>query len=141
MKKDVDYYMGLPYTIEVTPLLEKEGGGFHACVPLLGRFAICADGKTHQEAIDNLLDFMRRRIKVYLEEGTEIKEPLSLMQRDEQIFKEVREKIVQKKGRPKPGNLPDKLLSFKDFITLELGPEKAEEILAECRNLFKNWEL
>ena len=58
MKKDVDYYMGLPYTIEVTPLLEKEGGGFHACVPLLGRFAICADGKTHQEAIDNLLDFI-----------------------------------------------------------------------------------
>jgi len=75
MKKDIDYYMGLPYTIEVVSIPDDEGGGFTARLPEVGRFAITGDGETPKEAIDNLRKVQRERFEEYLEKGLEIPEP------------------------------------------------------------------
>jgi len=53
-KKNLDYYMKLPYTIEVVPIPESQGGGCTARLPQIGRFAITGDGETPEEAINSL---------------------------------------------------------------------------------------
>jgi len=47
MKKDINYYMDLPYTIEVVPKPKSQVGGFIARLPEFGRPAITGDGKYH----------------------------------------------------------------------------------------------
>ena len=39
MKKDLDYYMNLPYTIEIIRIPDSQGGGFSARLPEVGRLA------------------------------------------------------------------------------------------------------
>jgi predicted HicB family RNase H-like nuclease len=75
VKKDLDYYMNLPYTIEVVPIPDSEGGGYTAQLPQLGRFAIVGDGETIEEAITDLENLKRDRLTSYLEDGIEIPEP------------------------------------------------------------------
>jgi predicted RNase H-like HicB family nuclease len=40
--------------IEIVPIPSEKGGGYMATMPELGRFAVIGDGKTVQEALDNL---------------------------------------------------------------------------------------
>jgi len=54
MKKDLDYYLGLSYKIEVIPILPADGGGYEANLPEVGRLAIVGDGETPAEAIADL---------------------------------------------------------------------------------------
>jgi len=75
MKKDLGYYMGLPYTIEVVPIPDSEGGGYTAQLPQLGRFAVVGDGETPEEAIADLEKSKRHRFAAYLKSGIEIPEP------------------------------------------------------------------
>lgn len=75
MSKDLEYYMGLPYVIEITPIPIDEGGGFSASLPQVGRFAVVSDGETPEEAIANLEEAKRERFSAYLEKGIEIPEP------------------------------------------------------------------
>jgi predicted HicB family RNase H-like nuclease len=75
MNKDLDYYMSLPYVIEVLPISESLGGGFTARLPEIGRFAITGDGETPDEAIKNLESAKRDRFKDYLKNGVKIPEP------------------------------------------------------------------
>ena len=75
MKKDLDYYMSLPYVIEVVPIPDSEGGGYTAQLPQVGRFAIVGDGETPEEAIADLENTKRLRFAAYLEKGVEIPEP------------------------------------------------------------------
>ena len=75
MKKDLDYYMSLNYTIELVKIPEELGGGWNACIPRLGKYAIVGYGETQQEALQNLESFKRERLQDYLEEGLEIPEP------------------------------------------------------------------
>ncbi len=77
MKKDLAYYMALPYTIEVVTIPDSEGGGFAARLPEIGRDAITGDGETPQEAIENLEEAKRARFVRYLEKGIKIPEPIS----------------------------------------------------------------
>jgi len=76
MKKDLDYYMSLPYLIEVVPIPDSEGGGYTAQMPQLGRFAIVGDGDTPEEAMADLKTFKRERFAAYLGDGIEIPEPV-----------------------------------------------------------------
>jgi len=75
MNKDLDYYMCLPYVIEVVPIPDSEGGGYTAQLPQLGRFAIVGDGETPEEAIADLENSKRQRFAAYLESGVKIPEP------------------------------------------------------------------
>ena len=75
MKKDLDFYMNLPYTMEVTPIAESLGGGYTATLPQIGKYAVSADGETPEEAISNLNGVKRERFKHYLEQGISLPEP------------------------------------------------------------------
>jgi antitoxin HicB len=73
--RDVAYYLSLPYAIGVRPLTDDEGGGFNACIPLLGRYSAQGDGDTAEEAIADLRLFLPSLIKDWIARGVEIPEP------------------------------------------------------------------
>jgi len=75
MMEDLDYYMTLPYTIEVVPIPESLGGGFTARLPEIGRLAITGDGETPEEAIKNLEEVKHERFSEYLKKGLKIPKP------------------------------------------------------------------
>jgi predicted HicB family RNase H-like nuclease len=75
MKKDLNYYLQLPYKIEVVPIPPEDGGGYEASLPEIGRFAIVGDGETPAEAIADLERIKAEQFRHYLEKGTEIPEP------------------------------------------------------------------
>ncbi|HNR13828.1 MAG TPA: toxin-antitoxin system HicB family antitoxin [Thermodesulfobacteriota bacterium] len=75
MKKDLPYYLSLPYRMEIIPIPEHEGGGFMARIPQFGALGIVGDGDTPQEALENLAIHKRERFQQYLEEEREIPEP------------------------------------------------------------------
>ena len=73
MEKTVEYYLGLPYTIELTR--DPEDGWFVAVNELPG---CMSQGDTPQEAIEMIYDAMRGWIEVSLEDGDPIPEPRPL---------------------------------------------------------------
>lgn len=75
MKKDLDYYMNLLYTIEIVSIPESQGGGFSACLPEIGRYTAVGDGETIQEAILDLEKIKRERFSAYLKKSVSIPEP------------------------------------------------------------------
>ncbi|WP_169754456.1 type II toxin-antitoxin system HicB family antitoxin [Campylobacter curvus] len=55
MKKDVNYYLNLPYKIELKKIPENEGGGWGAFMPEFNGIAFFyGDGETKSEALDEL---------------------------------------------------------------------------------------
>jgi predicted HicB family RNase H-like nuclease len=75
MSKDLKYYMGLPYRIEVVPIPQSLGGGFSATLPEIGEYAITGDGESAEAAIRNLEEAKRSRFEDYLAQGINIPEP------------------------------------------------------------------
>lgn len=73
--KDLTYYLGLPYKLEITPLSAEDGGGYYARYPELGRFAAHADGATIDEAVRAADEAKRLVLEVMLEHGDPIPEP------------------------------------------------------------------
>ncbi len=63
MEKTLEYYMALPYVIEITPIRDTLGGGFSATIPQLGRLAMAGDGETVDEALADLENVKRERFK------------------------------------------------------------------------------
>ncbi len=82
MKKDLNYYMSLPYIVELKPIPVKDGGGFSASIPQLGRYSLLADGETIEEAFQNLEEIKKERFAEYIEAGLTIPEP----ERDEEDY-------------------------------------------------------
>lgn len=75
MKKDISYYMALPYSIEITPVPEAEGGGYFASLPQIGKYTINGYGESIDEAIDCLNRIKKERFADYLSKGIDIPEP------------------------------------------------------------------
>jgi len=73
MNKTVEYYLGLPYTIELMP--EPQGGWFVSVKELPG---CMSQGDTPEGAIEMIQDAMRGWIEVSLEDGDTIPEPRPL---------------------------------------------------------------
>ena len=73
MVKSVEYYMNLPYTIELQR--DPEGGWFVQVKELPG---CMSQGETPEEAIAMIRDAMRGWIEVSLEDGDPIPEPRPL---------------------------------------------------------------
>ena len=71
MKKTIDYYLSLPYRLEIVP--DPEEGGYGARYPELPGCITCAD--TIEEVIANAADAKRAWLEAALENGTEIAEP------------------------------------------------------------------
>lgn len=75
MNKNLEYYMNLPYIIELVPISESLGGGYTAGLPQVGRFAVTAHGETLDEALTNLEGIKEERFADYLEKNIQIPEP------------------------------------------------------------------
>jgi antitoxin HicB len=73
--KNYEYFMNLPYRIEIQPIAANRGGGYEASIPELGKYSVCADGETMEEALINLQKVKQERITAYLDEGLPIPEP------------------------------------------------------------------
>ncbi len=71
MEKNVDYYMNLPYKLEIMPDLAE--GGYAARYPELPGCITCAD--TMEKLLENLEDAKRVWIEGMLEDGLPISEP------------------------------------------------------------------
>ncbi len=71
MKKTLDYYMSLPYRLEIVP--DTEEGGFGARYPELPGCITCSDSIT--TLISNAEDAKKVWLEDALEEGIEIPEP------------------------------------------------------------------
>ena len=72
--KTIEYYMNLPYRMEIVPDVEE--GGFVASYPELPGCITCAD--TTRDAMENAVDAKREWIMAELEEGNNIPEPSSI---------------------------------------------------------------
>ena len=70
MKKNIEYYLRLPYTRELIP--DPEGGWFVRIKELPG---CISQGETTEEAIEMIEDAMRGWLEVTLEDGESIPEP------------------------------------------------------------------
>ena len=69
--KTIDYYMNLPYKMEIVP--DAEEGGFVAMFPdLPGCITV---GDTIDEVVANIIDAKKAWIEAELEEGRTIPEP------------------------------------------------------------------
>jgi len=71
--KNLRYYLGLNYEIKLRKLIENEGGGWLAEIPLLP--GCMSDGETVEEAITNLNNAKKSWLETCLELGRTIPEP------------------------------------------------------------------
>ena len=71
--RSVQYFLSLPYKIEVLPLKENDGGGYLATIPLLE--GCQSDGKTPDEAIENLREAQEAWIRSALKHADPIPLP------------------------------------------------------------------
>ena len=73
MKKDLDYYLNLPYEILVRPLSKDEGGGYFA------RYKdfpyVMGDGDSEAEAIKDAREAFKLVVATDIAEGKPVKEP------------------------------------------------------------------
>ena len=74
MIKDLNYYMGLPYRIEI--IREQEEGGYVLHCPELSGCITC--GETIQEGLEMLQDAKKCWFTACLEDGVSIPEPARL---------------------------------------------------------------
>ena len=72
--KTIDYYMSLPYRLEIVP--DSAEGGYVASYPELS--GCITVGNTLEETVAHVLDAKREWLNAALEDGIEIKEPVSL---------------------------------------------------------------
>lgn len=70
MNKDVEYYMSLPYRMEIIP---DDEGGYTVCYPDLPGCLTCSE--TLEGAVVNARDALRTWIEATLEDGLPISEP------------------------------------------------------------------
>ena len=73
MSKDINYYLSLPYTIEI--VREDEETWFARIVELPG---CMTEGDTAEEAAEMIQDAMRAWLEIALEDGKIIPEPRAL---------------------------------------------------------------
>lgn len=60
-------YSALDYPVEIRRLPAEEGGGYVACIPMLGRWSVQAVGDTVEEALE-LLEEVKTTVFAHLEE-------------------------------------------------------------------------
>lgn len=70
-EKDLNYYMNLPYKVEITP--EEDGTGYNAAIPDLK--GCMAFGETIEEAYEMITEVKRAWFEIALARGWRIPEP------------------------------------------------------------------
>ena len=73
MEKNLEYYMKLPYTFTLTPIIDESGSYYFAKVLELD--GCMSDGATKEEALSNLMDAMEGWLEVGIDHNDVIPEP------------------------------------------------------------------
>ena len=73
MKKDLEYYMNLKYTTQITEIAAEDGGGYLIEIPLLK--GCVSDGETVAEALENIKEAKAEWFTYMLENNLPIPEP------------------------------------------------------------------
>ncbi len=145
MKRDLAYYLNLPYKIEIKPIPEEDGGGYIASMPELGRYAIAGDGETIEEAIKSLNEIKEIMFSEWIAQGITIPEPIT-----EQSIAEYSGKFVIRIPRYLHYNLSMQAkrngVSLNQFIATLLAQNFEchsrnsilEEVLAEIKTIRKH---
>lgn len=148
MKKDLNYYLTLNYPIEITKIPDDEGGGYSACIPLLGRNAFLSDGETIDEAIKNLENIKEENFSRMLDKEIPIPEPQE--QREEEfsgkflvrVPKELHRELVRNSNKNGISlnqyvqYIITKGISFSSFEEItETYCNKFEQVLTEMRKV------
>jgi len=68
MSKLLNYCLGLKYEIKIVPVSKKDGGGYAAYFPLLGRYTVRGYGKTEIKALKDLIKQKKQYFKNLLDE-------------------------------------------------------------------------
>ena len=76
--KDLKYYSGLNYRIEIQEVDESEGGGYSAVMPQLGTDVFVSHGNTVGEAVASLHKLKIEIFKEWIVNGIPIPEPEDL---------------------------------------------------------------
>ena len=71
MKKTIDYYLTLPYRMELIP--DAEEGGFTVCFPDLPGCLTCSE--TMEDIIETAVDAKKAWLEAAIDEGLQIPEP------------------------------------------------------------------
>jgi len=77
VKKDLAFYLGLNYKIEISAIPGEDGGGFEACIPELGKYAFRGYGKTIHAALKDLNEIKTGNFEEYLQTGIQIPDPVA----------------------------------------------------------------
>ena len=72
MEKTLDFYLNIPYPVEIVKIDPNEGGGISASIPMLGKYAFLGDGETVEEALANLEEIKTYLFQKYLRQGVPI---------------------------------------------------------------------
>lgn len=75
-QKNLEYYLNLPYKMEIKTILPEDGGGYTAWLPQFGTCGIVGDGETVSEAIKSLETIKKYIFKLLIKENTKIPEPI-----------------------------------------------------------------
>lgn len=70
-EEDLNYYMNLPYDIEITAIWVGEGGGFSARYPQFG-LSLVSDGETPEEALKKLEELKLRHFTDFVAKGQRV---------------------------------------------------------------------
>ena len=73
-KKDLDYYLSLPWSYSITPT--KANGKRFYIIRVSELPGICSDAPTINEAFENIEEAMATIFQMYLEKGEKIPEPV-----------------------------------------------------------------
>ena len=117
MKKDLDYFLNLPYRIEVVPISPEEGGGYMATLPEVGRMAITGDGETPEEAFRDLETQKSERFADYLKKGIPIPEPVP----GEEYSGRLMLRMPKSLHRDLAAQARENAVSLNQFVTYLLG--------------------
>lgn len=148
MKKDLKYYLNLNYPIEIIKIPDDEGGGYSACIPLLGRNAFISDGETIEEALNNLEITKEENFSRMLEKGIPIPEPQGQIEEEfsgkflVRVPKELHRELVRNSNKNGISlnqyvqYIITKGLSFSTFDEIsEIYCSKFEQVLTEMKKV------
>ena len=76
MKKDLNYYMNLKYTTQITEIAVEDGSGYLIEIPLLK--GCVSDGETIAEALENIKEVKVEWFAYMLDNDLPIPEPIDI---------------------------------------------------------------
>ena len=74
-KRDVEYYLGLPYTLHIEEQKDEDGHFFYAYISELGKYTCYGVGKSVAEALKSLREVQEVTIEDILKAGKEVPLP------------------------------------------------------------------